>query len=198
MAEKNLLLPPPPLLEPSSSDHASSSKELEDAFLEYEAQLSRTAEKRLKGRQSTIRYNKKRFLHALKRLQTAKVVVTRKENDDDDHEVRKSGATTTTTTTNMDAKCDDEVRASRQDCLRRLGVVAEDAVKMRTVLSEAKKADEMLEKIRNDPLRRKIDVGVDDIIKELDDLENRCRRGIGKTTQTMKASTITKPTKTKS
>merc|ERR1719334_1583764 len=133
MAEKNLL-PPPPLLEPTSSDHASSSKELEDAFLEYEAQLSRTAEKRLKGRQSTIRYNKKRFLHALKRLQTAKVVVTRKENDDDDHEVRKSGATTTTTTTtttNRDSKRDDEVRASRQDCLRRLGVVAEDAVKMR-------------------------------------------------------------------
>lgn len=188
MAEKNPHLPPH--LEPSSADR----KELDDAFIEYEAQLNRTSEKRLKGRQSVMRYNHKRFLHALKRLQTAKVVITRKENDDVD-EVRTAGATTTT---NRDAKRDGEVRASRQDCLRRLGVVAEDAVKMRTILSDAKKADEMLEKIRQDPLRRKIDVGVEDIIKELDDLENHCRRGTGKSTQTTKASTISKPAKTKS
>ena len=168
----------------SSEQNSLPSKALTEAFAEYEAQLLRTADKRLKGRQSAIRYNRRRFAHALKRIQSAKVIVVAREDDEnkDDEGVNattiSTDATTNTTTTIPYTTSEKaEIASVRQDCLRRLAAVTDDVSKMRTILRDAKNADEMLERIRRDPRRRKIDVGVEEIVKELDDIESHCRRG---------------------
>ena len=175
-----------------ASDQPLPSKALNDAFADYEAQLTKTADKRLKGRQSAIRYNRRRFAHALKSLQNAKVTLFK----DDDRGGRCNAAaavvSSTTTTTTTTKKIEEERtiaptlsssslkdRAStRQNCLlRRLSLVETESTKMRTIVSDSAAADERLENIRRDPRRRKIDVDIEEIVKELDEIDNKCRRG---------------------
>jgi len=175
----------------ASSDSAppcSTSSALNEAFVEYEAQLVRTMEKRLKGRQGAVRYNRRRCDHELKRLRNAKIifVAARKDdnNRDDDGEVNGDdeearGVSTSSlddaaesTTTPIDASA-----PARQRCLQRLCSIAREADEMRGRLKDAKDADERLEVMRRDPRRRKLDVDIDDIVKELEDIDSRTRRG---------------------
>lgn len=173
------------------------SKALNDAFAEYEAHLTKTADKRIKGRQSAIRYNRKRFIHGLKRLQSAKVVLVK---DDEEGEVAKGSSSstrskaaksiTTTTTSKRTIASSTSLKenassssssSSRHDSLlRRLTVVESESAKIRTVLSESAAADDKLEKILQDPRRRKIDANVEDIVKELDRIDDELRHGTGK------------------
>lgn len=173
-----------------ASDQPLPSKALNDAFADYEAQLTKTADKRLKGRQSAIRYNRRRFAHALKSLQNAKVTLFK----DDDRGGRCNAAaavvsSTTTTTkkieeertiapTSSSSSLKDRASTRHQNCLlRRLSLVETESTKMRTIVSDSAAADERLENIRRDPRRRKIDVDIEEIVKELDEIDNKCRRG---------------------
>jgi len=164
------------------------SKALNEAFADYEAQLLKTADKRLKGRHSTIRYNRRRFAFALQRLQAAKVIVQKDDRVDDDDGKDAAATSTKTTTIAEKGKTESSTTTARQDCLRRLSSVAEEASKQRTLLRDAKSADEMLERIRHDPRRRKVDVDVEDIVKQLDDIENHCRGRLKTTTTTSSKS----------
>ena len=172
-----------------ASDQPLPSKALNDAFADYEAQLTKTADKRLKGRQSAIRYNRRRFAHALKSLQNAKVTLFK----DDDRGGRCNAAAVVSSTTTTTTKKIEEERtiaptlsssslkdraSTRQNCLlRRLSLVETESTKMRTIVSDSAAADERLENIRRDPRRRKIDVDIEEIVKELDEIDNKCRRG---------------------
>ena len=178
------------------------SKALNDAFAEYEAHLTKTADKRIKGRHSAIRYNRKRFIHGLKRLQNAKVVLVKDEEGGEfakgstsstRSKATKSVTTTTTTAASAskrtiapslsleDNASSSSSSSSRHDSLlRRLTLVESESAKIRTVLSDSAAADDKLERILQDPRRRKIDANVEDIVKELDRIDDELRHGAGK------------------
>lgn len=160
-------------------DHAPPSAALTEAFADYETQLLRTADKRLKGRQSAIRYNRRRFLHALKRLQNAKIVL---KDANENCPIVDATAPTVGSVTK-----DDEVEiatitttvsfspASRDGCLNRLRSVANKTTRMRKNLNDLKDAEELLAKIRKDPRHQKTNVSVDDIVKQLEDIDKESR-----------------------
>jgi len=158
-----------------ATDHPLPSKALNDAFAEYEAHLNKTADKRMKGRQSAIRYNRRRFSHALKRFQNAKVTLT-KNDAVPAAPSTVDAATEATSSSSLSLRFEDRAKSLRENCLQRLSLVVNETAKMRTMLSNSAAADERLQKIRQDPRRRKIDAGIDDIVKELDEIDNRCRR----------------------
>jgi len=169
-----------------ASDQPLPSKALNDAFADYETQLTKTADKRMKGRQSAIRYNRRRFAHALKRFQNAKVTLCKDNDDNDDKgsgvvdKVSSVGKKDVRTITPESSPLKERA-SNRQNCLQRLNLIVGESAKMRTILSESAAADERLEKIRRDPRRRKIDADVDEIVKELDEIDAKCRKGKEKT-----------------